>query len=390
MKKIIAIICTGIALASLTGCSALLKGNNNSNDNNAGNNNTTNNSSTISSSNSTNTNNSTNTSDSVSSETGNSNDVNSDDSSLKAYEKVANNFVKALCNGDYKQVISLLNVSSTEFISEEDIEWIIPRTGLADIIEASTELTIETTKADVPNYEVSVENSGGKAIVNVVLTDSNDYKVNWSDAIVTNWEIRTAKGLTLTYGDVELSSKLTPVVNEGYNSVSYVVPAIVARNRTLTSENSVGDKFTCEAVPGGSAFVVTNQISGERLNEMNNALIDVANAVFQLKISGASNGEFEKHISSKSSPAFADTLKNSISGSQITFSKIALKKDGIVMVGPNEFSITSQITYDKSYGAFGIYDYDNDFNIYFSMEDGVAKISDATSADKLQRAFKCN
>lgn len=163
--------------------------------------------------------------------------------------------------------IKLRNVSNSEYILAEDIEWILPHTSLADIVTASGDVSVTTKSDKMPNFTVSVKNSGGETEIAVYFTDDNEYKIDWNEAIVKDWKVTSKKGLKVTMGDTEISSEL------GVVDDVITVPTIVRRTKHFVVANDLGDTVESDGIPSDDGFAVNRTIGTDRAKEIANLAI---------------------------------------------------------------------------------------------------------------------
>ena len=172
-------------------------------------------------------------------------------------------FVEALASGDYNKALSYLNVDVTKsFLVSSDIEFALPRSSFADVVNVNaTDFTftteIDKLLSDSAICIVSVHDNHNADntrmfSVSVVLNDENKWIVDSSDFYYTNYSFRTAGGnTTVIVNDKPLSGEFCTSTLAGTTGLAkdYTLP-YVGKNEievTIISDNYMYTKMLATA-----------------------------------------------------------------------------------------------------------------------------------------------
>lgn len=233
-------------------------------------------------------------------------------------EGVAETFVKALIEKDFKTALSCFGFNDNEsFVTEDDIEFYLPRSSFADVSQVNLEeykLFVEksNTTKDTALCDVVAEKGDGKNItlknitVSTSLNKENNWVVNAREFYNTNYTFCTAGGDTeVTVNGKKLSDELC--TNHTAGSVTglakeYTLPYVGKKdievslscdNYTYTatlstsSDNSVGEQDR-----------VFKTASSEEISKCVNSVKDIWNGVCKDYKSGKKSSDLITYLSS--------------------------------------------------------------------------------------------
>jgi hypothetical protein len=235
------------------------------------------------------------------------------DISLTKSEQVGYDFIKAIQSGDYEKALSLVDVDDT-FINVDDFAWFIPRSDYSDLVDTSYKLTEVESKGD--NTSNSTNYILGDLTVNVktILNNDNEWKVVFNSNLITNYDIKVAKGLGLAINGIEVSDEyLTDDKTE--DTETYTIPALIPQKDikvTLTSKTFGTYDVTLTPIQdevGNPVFEITGDTRDE-LYSATKTVLDSINEAYEND--AATSEDLAVYVSDKASSDIADTLAQSV------------------------------------------------------------------------------
>lgn len=184
----------------------------------------------------------------VSSDTSSDKDEEKPEVSLTAYDELAMTFFNAIKSQNWDDVKNTLYLNTMDFTTTADLEWVLPRTSLAELANNENEIIFDShlvTDKDNFIYEVTASCDNQLYKVNVKLCDDNSYKVVWKEAIYNDVTFKISDGITVSYGDKSYISEDLNERESIYGVPFYVTDgSMVKRPITVKVTNALGDTAT--------------------------------------------------------------------------------------------------------------------------------------------------
>ena len=224
--------------------------------------------------------------------------------------EVAKAFIRSLASGDYKTVISILNISESPFVLSEDIEFAIPKSKYSSILDLNekkvylvvNEENINKTDNGI-NVVVSIM-SENKMLnnYNVSLTKemNGTYMVNADAFYLKDYYISVPGDTKLLINDMEVPEKYidSPC---GHNDLKnlYLIPYIGKETKEIkvVSNNFTETKKVLPvATTKEKPFIIVKNLENIELDEALTAVKDLWNNLYNDFSNGASIEDIGKYF----------------------------------------------------------------------------------------------
>lgn len=229
---------------------------------------------------------------------------------LSKSEQVAFDFIEAIQKEDYKTVKDLLNVDTT-YITEEDLEWLLPRTSYSDFVASEEEIKDITSNGGKTEDTIKLNVGPTASEVSVYLNDDNEWKVNCYELYTIDWEVKAPKGMSFKLNGTEVSKETIKSSDERWDI--YAIPAAPIREMTLSfSSEKLGD-FELKTTPGHGEYKAMLEFDEETANKIYEdikTIMNDINAVYESGKTGSS--DYAKFVSDYAAPDFINTLADSV------------------------------------------------------------------------------
>ncbi len=244
----------------------------------------------------------------------NTNSVKEETINADSAEGVSETFIKAVLAKDYKTILSCLGIEKDKsFVSESDIEFYLPRSSFADILDISyDEYTVSAVKTQSGSgtaiCTVTITDSSNnldyiESIVHTALNDENKWVVQADEFCNTNYTFRTVGGKTkVSVNGIELSDSLC--TNKSADDITglekeYTLPLVGKKGIevTLTSENYT---YSATLVTSSNNEVTDSDIVCVPVDDENvtDSIKDIWNGLYNSYASGDNSSEALNYIAS--------------------------------------------------------------------------------------------
>lgn len=201
---------------------------------------------------------------------------------LSKAESRMREFITAVNIQNYEGISSMIYMPEKALITDDNIQWYITRTTLADI----TGISIEKLEIKVPdgsikkNVEVYVNKTG--YAFEMVLDSNNNWKIVLPELYVENWSLKIPKGCGVEVNGTDISEYRIPatVVDE-YDT--YTFPAVAAQKMTVKTTSSVYGEFTQDVTPlsNSESVPVICKINEDETNNILARIADIWNGIYK-------------------------------------------------------------------------------------------------------------
>ena len=229
---------------------------------------------------------------------------------LSKSEQVAFDFIEAIQKEDYKTVKDLLNVDTT-YITEEDLEWLLPRTSYSDFVASEEEIKDITSNGGKTEDTIKLNVGPTATEVNVCLNDNNEWKINCYEFYTTDWEVKAPKGMAFKLNGTEVSKETIKSSDERWDV--YAIPAAPIREMTLLfSSEKLGD-FEIKTTPGHGEYKVILEFDEETANKIYDDIKTMMNDINAVYDSGKTEtSDYQQFVSEYAAPDFINTLTDNV------------------------------------------------------------------------------
>lgn len=163
-------------------------------------------------------------------------------------ENLMREFVTAVNLQKYEGIASYVYMPENAFITDENIQWYITRTALADITGISiNKLEIDISDGALKKKLTVFVNGTGYAF-DMELDNTNTWKIVLPELYVENWSLKIPKGCQTVVNNTSIDSFRVPTtVIDAYDT--YTFPAIASQEMEITTTSSIFGSFTQKTIP---------------------------------------------------------------------------------------------------------------------------------------------
>ena len=203
-------------------------------------------------------------------------------------ENLVREFVTDVNLQQYAGISSMVYMPQNSFVSDNNIQWFILRTSLADV----TGINIKSFDISISDgalekdATVYINKSGYK--LHLILDTDNTWKIELPGLFVENWSLKVPKGCTITVDGNNVDDYLIPATMiDTYDT--YTFPAVAKQDMQVETTSSIYGSFTQTVSPTANSETVplickindaeTTSILRQIQNIWNNLYTDYKNGV---------------------------------------------------------------------------------------------------------------
>lgn len=241
-----------------------------------------------------------------------------DVSKLSKEEALGLQFLTAVQKKDWDTVHSCLATQTVDFITNEDLEWILPRTELADLADSTGTITVEGSELvdkEQMKYAISCSCDGKDYTVDVRMMDDNSLRVFWDEAVISDATAIMPKGCTIEYEGIQY--KVDDLGKDCVNAVALPCReapcSLVRRPSTCTVANTLGDKAELELSVNDENVLkmfAKMDIASERAKEIMTDAYKMYTELYTALDTGASDAKILSYLASDVPTEYITTLRN--------------------------------------------------------------------------------
>lgn len=324
--------------------------------------------------------------------------VSIEEGNIQKAQRTIVNFVDAVRKQDYDSVLSLLYLPENAFIDSDDMAWYIPKSEYGDI--TGTDNSISDFSMDGTAVEKTAIFTIGKEkhSISLKLRDDNTWGVVLSNGYFENWNLRTPGGCTVTLDGKDLSmykkekiettTESTEATINAYDT--YTLPAITAREHTLSLSSSLYGEFTQTVTPKSSSdtYTMVCKINDAESENVLKCIMAIWNSIYEVNENEGNVPEIQKYfVNGYDTNSLTDILKKDLKslkqGSGVKYSNFYMSeikpwdKDNygaVLLQGNNILSATFgyRLEFTDSEGEY--HNANKVTTLYMAYEDSTYKI----------------
>ena len=208
--------------------------------------------------------------------------ANEEEGLISKAENTMREFITAVNTQKYDGITDLVEMPENAFITDQNVEWYITRTALADITGVQiNKLDINVKEGALKKtVEVYVNKEGYS--FDMELDSDNGWRVVLPDLYVENWSLKIPKGCTATIAGKDLTDyKTQSSIVDDYDT--YTFPAIAKQKFTVETVSSVYGSFTQEIKPtsDSEALPVICKLSDAETTSILKHIKDIWNGLYK-------------------------------------------------------------------------------------------------------------
>lgn len=208
--------------------------------------------------------------------------VSTEEGLISKAESKMKEFITAVNIQNYEGITDLIEMPENSLISDENVEWYITRTALADITGINIDkLEIKVKEGALKkNVEVYVNKQG--YAFDMVLDSDNQWRVVLPELYVENWSLKIPKECTATVDGKDISSyKIPATVVDDYDT--YTFPAIAKQELKVKTTSSVYGEFEQNIKPStnSESVPVICKLNDDETTSILKHIQDIWNGIYK-------------------------------------------------------------------------------------------------------------
>ena len=207
---------------------------------------------------------------------------NQEEGLISKAESRMKDFITAVNTQNYEGIKDLVAMPENALITDNNIEWYITRTALADITGVKiNKLDIDVKEGTLKkNVEVYVNKEG--YAFDMVLDSDNEWRIVLPDLYAENWSLKIPKGCMASINGEDISMyKIPATVIDDYDT--YTFPAIPKQELQVNTTSSVYGEFkqTIKPATNSESIPVICKLNDDETSSILKHIQDIWNGLYK-------------------------------------------------------------------------------------------------------------